>query len=97
MNGTGSLAKRVRAAAVAGWWTILIAAVWMTAGWFVFMAILNARPEWLLKLWGGGDLDWPDVHRIVLQFYAVFKLMLFAVVMVVIWLSLWSRRLKRTG
>ncbi|MCD4699429.1 MAG: hypothetical protein K8R91_02515 [Phycisphaerae bacterium] len=91
------LAKRVRSAAVAGWWTVLIAAVWMTAGWFAFLAFLHYQPEWLLKLWGGGDLDWTDVQGIVLWFFAVFKLMLFAVVMVVIWLTLWSKRLKREG
>ena len=95
MNET--LAKRVRSAAVAGWWTILIAAVWMTAGWLFFLAILHYQPKWLLTLWGGGDLKWTDVQMIVLYFFSVFKLMLFAVVIVVIGLSLWSRGLKRAG
>ena len=95
MNET--LQKRVRSAAVAGWWTILIAAAWMTLAWLAFLVILNTEPGWLLKLWGGGDLDWPDVQMIVLYFFSVFKLMLFAVVIVVIWLTLWSRRLRREG
>lgn len=95
MNET--LTKRVRAAAVAGWWTVLIAAVWMTVSWFAFLAILHTEPKWLLKLWGGGDLDWENIRLIVWQFFAYFKLMLFAVVIVVIWLSFWSRRLKRIG
>lgn len=91
------LAKRVRSAAIAGWWTILIAAIWMTAGWFFFLAILYCQPGWLLKLWGGGDLDWTDVRTIVLYFFSFAKLMLFMVLMIVIWLSFWSRRLKRAG
>ena len=91
------LAKRVRSAAVAGWWTILIVAVLMTVQWFVVLAILHYQPRCLLALWGGGDLDWPDVHQILLQFFAYFKLMMLAVVVVVIWLSLWSRGLKRAG
>ena len=95
MNET--LQKRVRSAAVAGWWTILIAAVWMTVGWVGFLVILNTEPGWLLKLWGGGDLDWAGVQRIVLLFFSIFKLMLFAFIIVVLWLTLWSRRLKREG
>ncbi len=95
MNET--LAKRVRSAAVAGWWTILIVAVWMTVGWFALLVILHYQPGWMLKLWGGGDLDWPDVHMIVLYFFSIFKLMLFMVLMVVIWLTFWSRQLKRAA
>ena len=98
MNET--LQKRVRSAAVAGWWTILIAAVWMTVGWVAFLVILNTEPGWMLRLWGYPDtssLRWQQVRTIVLQFFAVFKLMLFAFVIVVIWLTLWSRRLKREG
>ena len=102
MNET--LQKRVRSAAMAGWWTILIAAVWMTVGWLAFLAIMHTEPGWLLRLWGYPDTDnlhwdgeWGQVHGIILYFFAAFKLMLFAFVIVVIWLTLWSRRLKREG
>ena len=97
MNGSELLAKRVRAAAVAGWWTILIIGVAMTAQWFFFLSLLHYKPAWLLTLWGGGELDWPAVHTIVLYFFAVFKLMLLAAVVAALWLTLWSRRLKRAG
>jgi hypothetical protein len=96
MNET--LQKRVRSAAVAGWWTILIAAVWMTVSWCALLAILNTEPGWLLRLWGYRDtagLHWQQVHEIVMYFFSAFKLMLFAFVIVTIWLTLWSRRLKR--
>ena len=98
MNET--LVKRVRSAAAAGWWTVFIVAAWMTVSWFALLAIMNTEPGWLLMLWGFPDTDsahWQQVHTILLQFFAVFKLMLFAVVIVAIWLSLWSRQLKREG
>ncbi len=98
MNET--LQKRVRSAAVAGWWTIFIAAVWMTVSWLALLAILNIEPGWMLRLWGYQDTDslhWQQVRTIVLYFFSIFKLMLFAFVIVVIWLTLWSRRLKREG
>lgn len=94
MNET--LANRVRSAAIAGWWTILIVAVWMTVGWFAVLAMLHCQPAWLLVLWGGG-LDWTDVREIMFGFFVVVKLMMFAVLTVVIWLTLWSRQLKRAG
>lgn len=90
-----SLANRVRSAAVAGWWTILIIGIFMMVQWFFVLAILSIRPAWLLSLWGGGDLDWPEVHTIIIYFFGAFKLILFTFVIVVIWLTLWSRRLKR--
>ena len=91
----GSLAKRVRAAAVAGWWTLLIAWLWLTFAWVVWMAILHTRPEWMLKLWGGGELTWPKVHDLMITFLAVFKMIVGLALLVVIWLTLWSARLKR--
>ena len=92
-----SLSNRVRAAAVAGWWTVLIVAVVMTVQWFVLLAIMSAEPGWLLRLWGGGELDWPRVQTILIYFFAVFKLILFTFVIIALWLTLWSRRLKRVG
>jgi len=98
MNET--LQKRVRSAAVAGWWTVLIVAIWMTVAWLALLVILNSKPGWIMWLWGFPDADslhWRQMRIIVLQFFAVFKLMLFVFVVVVIWLTLWSRRLKREG
>ncbi len=45
-----SLANRVRSAAVAGWWTILIIGIFMMVQWFFVLAILSIRPAWLLSL-----------------------------------------------
>ena len=92
-----SLAKRVGSAAAAGWWTILIAAIWLTASWLLWLWLLHAQPGWVLTLWGGGELGlgWQQVQGITLTFMAVAKLILMTVLLVTLWLTLWARRLKR--
>ena len=92
---TDPLERRLAAAVGAAWRTLIIAAVWMTVAWLLWLLILRWRPDWLTALWGGGDLDWPAVQTMVLWFFAAFKLLLFAAVMVTIWLALWARRLRR--
>ena len=44
--------KRVRAAAVAGWWTVLIAVGFITLQWIIYLVVMSARPAWLLVMWG---------------------------------------------
>jgi hypothetical protein len=94
MNGV--LAERVRSAAIAGWWTLLIATIFLTVQWLAYVAIMGSRPAWLLALWGGGDMDWRTVQTIWIWVTAVFKMIVWVAAMVVIWLSLWARRLART-
>ena len=89
------LSKRVRDAAVAGWWTVLIGGIWLTLNWLFLLVILSNEPEWILWLWGKADMAWADVHTIVFWFFGVFKLILFVCVLLSLWLTLWSRRLRR--
>ena len=93
------LATRVRSAATAGWWTILIAMIWMTAGWLLWVFwLLPCQPSWVITLWGGQEfLNWQDVYNVFFAFMAAWKLMLFALVLATIWLSLWARKLKRAA
>ena len=91
-----AFSERVRSAVVAGWWTIVIGLVWMAVAWVMYMGVLAAKPDWLITLWGG-DLTWDHVQSIMLNFLAVFKLMLWAAVLVTIWATIWSRRLKRSA
>ena len=85
------LRQIIRLAAVAGWWTVLIGAIWMTAAWLIWMGILKAKPAWLMKLWGGGNISWDQVQSIMITFMAVAKLILFVALLASIWLTLWSR------
>lgn len=48
--------NRVRAAAVAGWWTVLIAIAFITLQWIIYLVVTEARPSWLLSMWGPGRI-----------------------------------------
>jgi len=86
--------QRVRAAAVAGWWTILIMGVWLTLGWFVWLAMFSSRPAWMLAMWGGNTMTWEQMHATMVTFIGVFKVIALTLLMLTIWLSLWARGLR---
>jgi hypothetical protein len=89
--------NRVKAAAVAGWWTILAAVVFITVQWILYLVLMSARPAWLLSLWGG-DITWPFVQTVWFWFVAAFKFCLWLAVFVVLWLTIWAAQLrKRAG
>jgi hypothetical protein len=87
--------KRVRAAAVAGWWVVVIGYALLSVVWLVYLAIVSARPAWLLTVWGGGDVTWSFVQTVSLWFMGAFKLGLWLLILVVLWLTLWARELRR--
>ncbi len=89
------LARRVGAAAASTWWTVLIGGVWATISWLGYLCIMKNQPKWIMRLWGGGDLGWNDVQDVCLLFFGIFKLVLWVTVMLAIWLTLYSRRLRR--
>ena len=57
------LEKRVRAAAGAGWRVFLVAAGFLTVQWLVYLAVMDARPGWLLALWGP-EVSWAFVQQV---------------------------------
>jgi hypothetical protein len=85
--------KRVRAAAVAGWWVVLIAVGFITLQWLIYLAVMHARPAWLLAMWGP-DVDWAFVHVVWFWAIAILKFVLWLTVFVVLWLTLWARQLN---
>lgn len=93
---TRTFTQRVRSAAYAGWCTVIIAAVWLTLAWFGYLVMQHYRPGWILALWGAGT-TWEQIHWIMLIFTAVFKVILFTLLMVTIWLTIWGRKLKKIG
>ena len=42
------LEKKVRAAAVAGWWVVLVAVAFIVLQWLIYLAVMHARPAWVL-------------------------------------------------
>jgi hypothetical protein len=91
------LAKRVRAAAGAAWWALIIAYLFMAGAWCGVLTLLDRKPAWAIVAWGGGEIQWGDVHRIYITFFGVLKVLLFILLVVAMWLSFWHRRLRRIG
>ena len=91
------LAIRVRAAAVAGWWTVLIAAGFITLLWAIYLLMMAQRPAWILAMWRPGA-DWPEVQHVCLGAIVTLKFVVWLMTLAVIWLTLWGRQLsKRAG
>jgi hypothetical protein len=42
-----SFEQKVRAAAIAGWWVILIGYALLTLTWVVYIILVSARPKWI--------------------------------------------------
>ncbi|MGD1153657.1 MAG: hypothetical protein ABR911_12415 [Syntrophales bacterium] len=86
--------KKVRAAAVAGWWTLLIVACFGLVQWLLYLFIMSRRPDCLLALMGGA-VTWSTLITMWLWTLAAFKIGVWFVALVVIWLTLWARQLSR--
>lgn len=86
--------KKVRTAAVAGWWTLLIASCILLVQWFVYLPIMARQPAGMLCLFGEG-VTWPEIRTIWLWAMVVYKLGIVMMLFVVIWLTLWARQLAK--
>jgi hypothetical protein len=84
---------QVRAAAIAGWWTLLIGVVFLTLQWILFLVLTSSKPAWILSLWGG-SFEWETVRSLWLLGTAVLKLCLLLFALIVVWLTLWARQLR---
>ena len=87
-------AKKVRAAAVAGWWTLLIAYCLLLIQWVAYLLIMARQPEGMLCLWGKG-FTWAEIRTIWLWAMVAYKLGVAMMIFVVIWLTLWARKLAK--
>jgi hypothetical protein len=86
--------KKVRAAAVAGWWVVLIGYVLLVVTWLIYLGIVTARPAWMLVLWGQ-DVTWDVMQTMSLWFLGVCKLLLWLLFLAALWLTLWARQLRK--
>jgi hypothetical protein len=87
-------AKRVRAAAGAGWRTVIVAFLWITVAWCAGLWLISLKPDWLIPLWGG-MITWDEIHMVMIWFFTVFKIVFFVMIMTTIWLTFWASRLKK--
>ena len=86
--------QRVRAAATAGWWTVLIAVTFLASGWIVFLVLMSARPSWLLWLFGSG-VSWDYVQNVGFWVVSIFKMCIWLMALAVVWLTLWAKQLEK--
>ncbi len=89
-----TLTKRVRAAAVAGWWTVLIAWCIIVVQWMAYLLIMARQEAGFLYLWGAG-FTWAEIRIIWMWGIVVMKLCIGVMLFVVIWLSPWARQLAK--
>jgi hypothetical protein len=90
-----SFERKVRAAAGAGWRVVLIGYALLLVTWIAYLFIMSARPPWLLAMWGQEGVTWTLVQTLWLWLMGVFKLVLWFAILVVLWLALWARQLRR--
>ena len=88
--------RKVHAAGVAGWWTLLIAAAVLLLQWMVYLVIMWARPDWVTPLWGPG-ITWERVQHVWWVATVALKVLLLALAIPCLWLTLWARQLRRAG
>jgi hypothetical protein len=86
--------KKVRTAAIAGWWTLLIAFCLFMLQYIMYLLIVPREPGWLMCLWGE-DLTWSSIRTIWFWGMAVIKLGLLLMTFIVIWLTIWARKLAQ--
>ena len=86
--------KRVRAAAVAGWWVVLVAVIFLLVQWIAYLLVMNARPAWVISLWGP-ELTWSFVQNVWFWGIAIFKVCVWVMALAVLWLTLWARQLRK--
>ncbi len=86
--------KRLKAATLAGWWVFLLAWVLVLLQWLIYLPMMKAKPGWFLAVWGEGA-TWPQIQDIWLRTIIDFKLLVWMLALLLVWLSLWSRQLKK--
>jgi hypothetical protein len=94
MNMDEIFARRVRSAAVAGWWTLLIAYCILLIQWFAYLLIMDKHPAGIMCLLGNG-VTWPEIRNIWLWGMVAYKLGVGMMLFVVIWLSFWAKQLVK--
>ncbi len=88
------LTVRVRSAAVAGWWTVLIAVCFIILLWLAYLRLTTIHPAWVLRLWGP-DMTWPLLQDIFLRVIVTFRILVWCMILAVLWLTLWAHQLKK--
>ena len=85
---------RVHTAAVAGWWTVLVAAAVLAVQWVAYLIVMSLRPAWVPSFWGA-DTTWPEMQHLWLLGTGVFKILVLVLALLCLWLTFWARQLRK--
>src|SRR3989304_7342760 len=87
---------RVRAAAVAAWWTVFFGAAFLPLQWIAYLGVMATQPNWVVSFWGRGA-TWESIRTVWLQALLVAKLTLWPLALAALWLTLWAKQLRKGG
>ncbi len=90
-----SLERKVRSAAVAGWWTVAAGFAVLLVQWCAYLLMASARPAWARFVLGPYD-SWDYYLNLWWFFTAFFKVLLLILVLPCLWLTLWARELRKS-
>ena len=90
----GSFERRLQCAVISGWWTILIGALLITVSWVLFLVASGSVSfgKFVSSLCGG--MAFADVRLFWIIFIGAAKLMLFGGLLVVLFLTVWLKKLR---
>ncbi len=87
--------RRLGAAVWAAWRTIAVWWLLLMFSWAGSMVVMNVRPGGVLGMLGG-DVTWAELGSLYLWVLSAFKIMGLVAAMGALFLTLWSRALKRS-
>lgn len=90
-----ALRGKVHAAAVAAWWTLLVAVAFVIVQWLGYLLALNLRPAWYLSMCGPG-VTWESLAPMWFHALVLLKLGLWPIAIAAVWLTLWDRGLRES-
>lgn len=88
----GSFHGKVRAAAIAAWWTLLVAVVVHIIQSVVCLVILHNHPAWLTAMLGG--ITWDTLQTLILWVIVVLRITIWLMLIAAVWLTIWAAKLK---
>jgi hypothetical protein len=88
-----TFAARIRAAAAATWWTVLVAAVFLAVQWLAYLLIMNVKPGWAVPLLGPEE-TWDTIRPVWFRIVVYLKVFVWLLALAALWLTLWARQLR---
>ena len=73
---------------------VLIAVAFVVLQWLVYLAVIHARPAWVLSMWGP-NFDWAFVQTVWFWAIAVLKFIVWLMVLIALWFTLMGEAVEK--